>query len=54
LVEAANDLHLKSLYDTLSRQSPILREALAARRLEVVLSKYFLTDGRVEVLAATF
>jgi carbonic anhydrase len=54
LVEAANDLHLKSLYDTLSRQSPILREALAARRLEVVLSKYFLTDGRVEVLTATF
>jgi carbonic anhydrase len=54
LVEAANDLHLKSLYDALSPQSPIMREALAARRLELVLSKYFLTDGRVEVLDATF
>ena len=54
LVEAANDFHLKNLYDALSRQSPIMREALAARRLEVVLAKYFLTDGRVEVLAATF
>lgn len=54
LVEAANDLHLKFLYDALSRQSPILREALAARRLEAVLAKYFLSNGRVEVLDATF
>ncbi len=54
LVEKANDLHLKSLYDALGRQSPIMREALDSRRLEVVVAKYFLTTGRVEVLDATF
>lgn len=54
LVETANNLHLKSLYDSLSQQSPIMHEALASRRLEVVLTKYFLTSGRVEVLEATF
>ena len=54
LVERANDLHLKSLYDGLGQQSPIMRQALASRRLEVVLAKYFLTSGRVEVLATTF
>jgi len=54
LVEAAHDRHLKALYDGLSRQSAIIREALAARRLEVVVAKYFLSHGRVEVLEATF
>ncbi len=54
LVEAAHDRHLKALYDGLSRQSAIIREALAARRLEVVVAKYFLSTGKVEVLEATF
>lgn len=54
LVEKANDLHLKSLYEGLGRQSAIVREALDSRRLDLVLAKYFLTDGRVELLAATF
>jgi carbonic anhydrase len=54
LVEAANDRHLKALYDGLSRESAIIREALAARRLDLVLAKYFLSSGRVETLEATF
>jgi carbonic anhydrase len=54
LVEAAHDRHLKALYDGLSRESAIIREALAARRLEVVVAKYFLSNGKVEVLEATF
>jgi carbonic anhydrase len=54
LVETVNDLHLKSLYDDLSRLSPIIRGALAGRRLDLVLCKYFLSSGRVEMLEATF
>lgn len=54
LVEAAHDLHVRSISDCLSRRSVIIREALAARRLEVVVAKYFLSHGRVEVLEATF
>ena len=54
LVEKANDLHLKSLYEDLGQKSPILRQALESRDLGVVLAKYFLTTGRVEKLAATF
>lgn len=54
LVEAANDLHLKALYDTLSRQSPIIREGLAARRLDIIVAKYSLGNGRVDVLDATW
>ena len=54
LVEAANNLHLKSLYDCLRRRSPIVREALADGRLAMVLAKYSLTNGRIEVLDATF
>ncbi len=54
LVEKANDLHLKSLYEALGQKSPIMRQALGSRALGVVLAKYFLTTGRVEKLAATF
>ncbi len=54
LVEAANDLHLKALYAGLREVSPIIKEALEARRLEMVLAKYFLSTGAIEVLEATF
>jgi carbonic anhydrase len=54
LVETTNDLHLRSLYDCLRRRSPIVREALADGRLAMVVAKYSLTSGRVEVLDATF
>ncbi|MGQ9688499.1 MAG: carbonic anhydrase [Desulfobaccales bacterium] len=54
LVETVNDLHLKSLYDDLGRLSPIIQEALAGGRLDLVVGKYFLSTGRVELMAATF
>jgi carbonic anhydrase len=54
LVEAANNLHLQSLYDCLRGRSPIVRQALADGCLAMVLAKYSLTNGRIEVLEATF
>jgi carbonic anhydrase len=54
LVEAANDLHLKTLYECLKRRSPIVRQALADGSLVMVVAKYSLTSGRIEVLEATF
>jgi carbonic anhydrase len=54
LVEAANNLHLQSLYDCLHQRSPIVRAALADGRLAMVLAKYSLSHGRIEVLDATF
>jgi carbonic anhydrase len=54
LVEAANNLHLKSLYDCLRHRSPIVSQALADGRLAMVVAKYSLTSGRIEVLDATF
>jgi carbonic anhydrase len=53
LVEAANNLHLAAIYDTLKRESPIIGEALASKRLHVVLAKYSLRAGQVEVLDTT-
>jgi carbonic anhydrase len=54
LVEAATDLHLKYLEETLLRVSPIIREAVDAGRLEVVVAKYFLHAGQVQPLTSTF
>ncbi|MFZ5447901.1 MAG: carbonic anhydrase [Thermodesulfobacteriota bacterium] len=54
LVEASTDLHLKSLEETLLRVSPIIREAVEAKRLEVIVAKYFLHAGQVQPLASTF
>jgi len=54
LVEAATNIHLGLLSDTLRRESPIIGEALAAGRLQVVVAKYSLGNGQVEVLDATF
>ena len=54
LVEAASDHHLTLLHDTLTQKSAIIGEALRSRSLEVVVSKYFLSNGQVEVLDATF
>ncbi len=53
LVEAANNLHLAAIYDTLKRESAIIGEALASRRLHVVVVKYSLRAGQVEVLDTT-
>jgi len=54
LVEAATDLHLKFLEETLLRVSPIIREAVDTGRLEVVVAKYFLHAGQVQPLTSTF
>ena len=54
LVEAATDIHLKYLEETLFQVSPIIREAIDAGRLEVVVAKYFLRAGQVQLLTSTF
>jgi carbonic anhydrase len=54
LVEAATDIHLKYLEETLLRVSSIIREAVDAGRLEVVVAKYFLHAGQVQPLTSTF
>jgi carbonic anhydrase len=53
LIEATTDLHLKALEETLL-QSPIIREAVDAGRLEIVVAKYFLHAGQVQPLTSTF
>ena len=54
LIEATTDLHLKYLEETLIRVSPIIREAMDAGRLEVVVAKYYLHAGQVQPLTSTF
>ena len=54
LVEAATDIHLKSLEETLFQVSPIIRKAIDAGHLEVVVAKYFLHAGQVQPLTSTF
>jgi carbonic anhydrase len=54
LVEAATDIHLKCLEETLFQVSPIIRGAIDAGRLEVVVAKYFLHAGQVQPLTSTF
>jgi len=53
-VEKTNVLHLGLLFDRLKRESAIIAEALAEKRLEVVVSRYSLQNGQVEVLDATW
>ncbi len=50
LVEAATHYHLRSLAQTLQNNSPIIAQALADNRLGLVVTKYFLHDGRVETI----
>ena len=54
LIEATTDLHLKYLEDTLLRVSSIIRGAVDAGRLEVVVAKYYLHAGQVQPLTSTF
>jgi carbonic anhydrase len=53
LIEAATDLHLQSLKETLWRQSQIIREAVDSGRLEIIVAKYFLDAGQVQPLTST-
>ena len=54
LVEEATEQHLKALEETLRRESRIIGEALDQGRLELVVAKYLLGSGRVEMLNSTF
>ena len=54
LVEEATEQHLKSLEDTLRRESRIIAEALERGKLELVVVKYLLHSGKVETLTSTF
>lgn len=53
-VERVNDFHLRSIFATLGHQSEIIGTALAQGRLQMILCKYHLESGAVELLAATF
>lgn len=54
LVEMANDLHLQWLEKNLLQQSAIIREAVRAGRLEVMVAKYFLHTGQIQPITTTF
>lgn len=54
LVETATIEFIASLQETLRRESSIIDEALARSLLHLVVSKYHMKDGRVEVIASTF
>jgi carbonic anhydrase len=54
LVEEATDLHLKSLEETLRGDSRIIGEALERGSLDLVVVKYLLHSGKVEILLSTF
>ncbi len=54
LVEAATEQHLHVLEEILRRESRIIRDALNQGRLDLVVAKYLLRSGRVEMLKDTF
>ncbi len=54
LVELATCQHLKSVAAALRQESRIISEALEQGRLELVVAKYQLHSGKVDVLKATF
>ncbi|MCK9376110.1 MAG: hypothetical protein M0P73_08175 [Syntrophobacterales bacterium] len=54
LVEEATEQHLKSLEETLRRESRVIAAALDRGRLDLVVVKYLLHSGKVEILNATF
>ncbi len=54
LVEEAMEQHLKSLEETLRRESRIIGKALDRGSLDLVVAKYQLHSGKVEILKSTF
>jgi carbonic anhydrase len=54
LVEEATEWHLKSLEETLRRESRIIGDALDCGSLDLVIAKYLLHSGKVDTLMATF
>ena len=53
-MEEATERHLRALEETLRRQSKIINEALNSHRLELVVAKYQMQSGKVNILQATF
>ncbi len=54
LVELATDEFIQSLRETLRGESRIIGAALDRKELDLVVSKYFMVNGHVEVLQSTF
>jgi carbonic anhydrase len=54
LVEEATDHHLKFLEETLRQESQIIGAALDQGRLDLVVAKYLLQSGRVEIQTSSF
>jgi carbonic anhydrase len=54
LIEAATNLHLSLLAETLRRESAVIGAAFSQGRLDLVVSKYLLQSGQVLTLNATF
>lgn len=54
LVETATNEFISSLQETLRRESRIIGEALDRNLLHLVVAKYHMKDGRVEILSSTF
>ncbi len=54
LVEEATEQHLAAVEKTLRRESKIIEKALDQGRLDLVVAKYLLGSGRVEMLNSTF
>ena len=53
-MEEATEQHLKSLEETLRRESRIIGDALERGSLDLVVAKYLLHSGKVETLISTF
>ena len=54
LVEVASDLHSVYLAETLVRDSAIIREAVEAGKLKLVVAKYFFHNGQVKAQSTNF
>ncbi len=54
LIEEATNQHLQALEETLRQESRVIGAALDQGRLDLVVVKYLLHSGKVEILNATF
>lgn len=54
MVEKVTDLHLEELAQQVFRESDIIREAVAAGRLRLVIAKYRLASGEIEIFQADY
>ncbi len=54
MVEKVTDLHLEELAQQLLRESDLVRQAVAEGRLRIVIAKYRLASGEVEIFNSNF